>query len=188
MRLRHLLVLPLLLAASQVRSEFRDCLHFDGVDGEEAGTPTEWRGNLRVHNCVRRSALPTPSPALGNLGWSASLAATAQNYANQCIWAHSGTPNVGENLFARAPHADARTAAANSWADEFGFYNYAANSCAAGEQCGHYTQMVWRNTNQMGCGMTNCNTGSPFGASFPQWTIVVCQYSPPGNYFGERPY
>jgi hypothetical protein len=48
--------------------------------------------------------------------------------------------------------------------------------------------MVWRSTSQVGCGIRNCSTGSPFGASFPNWTLVVCNYTPPGNYNGQRPY
>jgi len=32
-----------------------------------------------------------------------------------------------------------------------------------------------------GCGIKNCTTGSPFGPSFPNWTLVVCNYAPPGN-------
>jgi hypothetical protein len=39
---------------------------------------------------------------------------------------------------------------------------------------GHYTQMVWKNTKEIGCGFA--------GSS------LVCRYSPPGNHFGEKPY
>jgi len=39
---------------------------------------------------------------------------------------------------------------------------------------GHYTQMVWKNTKEVGCGFA--------GSS------LVCRYSPPGNYFGQKPY
>jgi len=47
---------------------------------------------------------------------------------------------------------------------------------------------VWRSTQAVGCGVKACSTGSPFGASFPNWTIVVCNYDPPGNYIGQWPY
>ena len=39
---------------------------------------------------------------------------------------------------------------------------------------GHYTQMVWKNTKEVGCGFA--------GSS------LVCRYSPPGNFMGQAPY
>ena len=178
----------LLLLTAPAQAAFMDCLFFDGLDGESSSAPAEWKGNLRQHNCARKTVVPGASPAIAPLRWSTSIATTAQNYANQCIWQHSGTPGLGENLYAAAPWSTAQTTAANSWASESIYYNYAANTCAGGQQCGHYTQMVWRDSSQVGCGIRNCSTGTPFGSKFPNWTIVVCNYSPPGNYSGQRPY
>lgn len=184
-----ILLAPLmLLFAAPARAAFLDCLFFDGVDGESADAPAEWKGNLRQHNCARRTMVPVANPRIAPLRWSPAIAQTAQAYANQCIWQHSGTPGLGENLYAAAPWSAAQTQAANSWAGEFADYNYASNTCATGEQCGHYTQMVWRATSQLGCGIRNCSTGTPFDPQFPNWTLVVCNYSPPGNYIGQRPY
>jgi len=180
----------LLFAATPARAAFLDCLFFDGFDGESATAPAEWKGNLAVHNCARRTVVPAANPPMQPLRWSTSLAQTAQAWANQCTWQHSGTPGLGENLYARAPWAASQTAAATSWAGEAPYYNYATNSCAAppGQSCGHYTQMVWRNTTQVGCASRDCSSGSPFGSQFPNWTFVVCNYSPPGNYIGQWPY
>ena len=181
-------VASLLLFAAPAHAAFMDCVLLDGFDGESSDAPAEWKGNLRVHNCARGTVLPAATPRIPPLRWSPSLAQTAQGWANQCTWQHSGTPGLGENLYAAAPWSAAQTTAATSWASEFADYNYAANSCASGEQCGHYTQMVWRSTRFVGCAIRNCSTGTPFGAQFPNWTIVVCNYSPPGNYIGQRPY
>lgn len=177
----------LLLVPMCAHAAFLDCLFFDGFDGESAA-PSAWASNLRTHNCARKTVVPAPATPILPLHWSTALANTAQNYANQCIWAHSGAGGLGENLHASAPPSAAQSAAASSWASEFANYSYGSNSCAAGQQCGHYTQMVWRNTTQLGCGIANCSTNSPFGSSFPNWTIVVCNYSPPGNYNGQKPY
>ena len=186
--MRACIAVLLLAIAPGARAAFLDCLHFDGFDGESAATPAEWKGNLRVHNCARKTVVPAAHPPLPLLRWSPTLATTAQAYANLCIWQHSGAPGLGENLYAAAPWSAAQTAAASSWAAEEAHYNYSSNTCDAGEVCGHYTQMVWRSTSQVGCGIRNCSTGSPFGASFPNWTLVVCNYTPPGNYNGQRPY
>lgn len=180
-----------ILASFAGHAASRDCLpvdgmDFEGADGASASTPAAWRGNLHVHNCMRSRITPAAHPPIPMLRWSTTLAATAQAHANRCAWGHSGRP--GENLYAGAPWSAAQTAAANRWADEQSQYHYSSNSCAAGEACGHYTQMVWRSTREIGCGIANCRTGSPFGSPFPDWTFVVCHYDPPGNRTGQRPY
>jgi hypothetical protein len=54
--------------------------------------------------------------------------------------------------------------------------------------CGHYTQIVWRDTTNLGCAIEYCTTGSPFGPVYPNWAFVVCQYDPQGSWAGQRPY
>ena len=73
------------------------------------------------------------------------------------------------------------------WAAEASNYNYGTNSCAPGKVCGHYTQLVWRNTTHVGCAMKECDKNSPF-SGFSRWWFWVCDYSPPGNFVGQRPY
>jgi hypothetical protein len=185
--MKYLLVVALHVAwIPAAHAAFRDCLFFDGMDGETLSAPAGWRGNLHIHDCARKSVVPAAHPPIPILRWSPTLAVIAQAYASLCTWGHSGRP--GENLYAEAPWTAAQTAAADLWADEQSDYDYSSNSCAAGEVCGHYTQMVWRSTREIGCGIANCSTGSPFGAQFPNWTYVVCNYNPPGNYSGQRPY
>jgi hypothetical protein len=75
-----------------------------------------------------------------------------------------------------------------AWADEVADYDYENNSCVTGEQCGHYTQVVWRTTTRVGCATKVCTKNSPFGAQAPTWQYWVCNYDPPGNYQGQRPY
>ncbi|CAH1441532.1 unnamed protein product [Lactuca virosa] len=47
------------------------------------------------------------------------------------------------------------------------------------KMCGHYTQVVWRNSVRLGCARVQCNNDAWF---------VTCNYDPPGNYVGEKPY
>jgi hypothetical protein len=63
-----------------------------------------------------------------------------------------------------------------SWADEARGYNVSANSCTG--VCGHYTQIVWRKTRSVGCAV----------AADPGREVWVCEYDPPGNVVGYRPY
>ena len=71
----------------------------------------------------------------------------------------------------------------DEWGSETQYYDYGSNTCQAGQQCGHYTQVIWRSTQQVGCGSAVCNRGDGWEAE-----IWVCQCLPPGNYQGQRPY
>ncbi len=48
--------------------------------------------------------------------------------------------------------------------------------------CGHYTQIVWRNSTQLGCGVATCKNGQ---ATEDIW---ICNYAPAGNFVGKAPY
>jgi pathogenesis-related protein 1 len=152
-------------------------------DASEADPePGRLAGITRQHN-AERATIPVPP-----LTWDPALAAAAQAYAERCIYQHSMAPNLGENLAADAPPDSNAAAAVALWVGEKADYNYAANTCTPNVQCGHYTQVVWRSSTRLGCGVAICETGSPFGARFPRWEIWVCNYSPPGNFNGQRPY
>lgn len=145
---------------------------------------------LSAHNQARASATPTPQPALPDLTWSEDAASVAQGWANQCNFAHNPDRGpYGENIAAAAPpDTETNVQAVQAWVAESANYNYASNTCASGQVCGHYTQVVWRNTTQVGCASVVCTTHSPFGSQLPQWRLWVCDYAPPGNYSGQRPY
>lgn len=152
------------------------------------------RGMTKAHNAVRQKHhLPA-------LTWSPKLAAYAQQWAdylatqNHCVMQHRPLTGeykriYGENIFWASPRrwSDGRVEiqpitaedVVFSWADEEQYYNYTNNSCKRGEICGHYTQLVWKNSKQVGCGMTICPD---------KGQMWVCSYDPPGNYIGEKPY
>jgi pathogenesis-related protein 1 len=156
--------------------------------GNSADTPFA-REMISAHNSVRISATPAPNPALPTLTWSTDAAATAQAWADRCQFQHNPnlhSLNLGENIAAATPNGLTTAGVVQNWASESAYYNYGSNSCAGGQTCGHYTQIVWRNTTQLGCAMAKCTQNSPFGSG--QWWFWVCDYSPPGNFVGQRPY
>lgn len=127
--------------------------------------------------------------------WSATLADTAQVYANKlktsqaCKMVHSGAAGLGENLFwaSALKYSDGTvkvqtvtpTKGTDAWGSEKLDYTYSTNTCAAGKVCGHYTQLVWKSTTEVGCGKAVCADNSQ---------IWVCNYTPAGNYVGQKPY
>ncbi|MDH5786523.1 MAG: CAP domain-containing protein [Chromatiales bacterium] len=151
-----------------------------------------------AHNSVRERVSPAANPPLPAVSWNAELAAVAQAYAETCTFEHNKNRStefstmsgekryVGENLYMTTSNGASPYDAVASWASEAANYHYRSNRCDSGEVCGHYTQVVWRSSVEIGCGVKSCNRVS--GGGFGRGTIVVCNYAPGGNYVGEMPY
>lgn len=158
--------------------------------------PSTFSGIIDSHNKVRAKHNQQP------LSWSNSLAHYAQQWVNNlantqnCEMIHR--PNYGggefqqkhgENLFwaSALELAEGKnkvqqftpTEIVKAWAEEESFYDYQTNQCEAGQDCGHYTQMVWHESRQVGCAVAVCGDKSQ---------VWACNYHPRGNYIGERPY
>ncbi|GAA0173136.1 defense/immunity protein [Lithospermum erythrorhizon] len=116
------------------------------------------------------------------LTWDRKLASYAKWWASQrkqdCALQHSSGP-YGENIFWGSSTDFTPDQAAQDWVSEKKYYNYGDNSCAEGQDCGHYTQIVWKNSKRIGCAKAECYNGGVF---------MICNYDPPGNYIGEKPY
>ena len=150
-----------------------------------------------AHNAIRASVpspQPVPDPPLPVLVWNQELADFAQSHADTCVYAHSDNTMrtnafgewVGENIAANTGPGYDPYSITDLWASEAADYDYASDSCADGKQCGHYTQIAWRETTQIGCARANCPTLT--NTSFIDAEYWVCEYMPGGNYIGERPY
>jgi uncharacterized protein YkwD len=152
--------------------------------------PNEFaRDMLTAHNQARANARPAPKPPLPALQWSAETAKVAEAWAAKCSFEHNpGRGPFGENLAAATPGAWKTADVVKDWAGEAANYDPSRNTCASGKVCGHYTQLVWRNTTHVGCAKRTCTKNSPFGKDFPTWDFWVCNYAPPGNVVGQKPY
>lgn len=108
--------------------------------------------------------------------WNDTLADYAKDYAEGCIWKHSGGP-YGENLAANFENS---TLAIDAWAHEEKKYDYSKRKFST--STGHFTQLVWKNTTDVGCAVIDCNNNANGGV---QGAYLVCEYSPAGNVQGQ---
>jgi uncharacterized protein YkwD len=134
----------------------------------QAGTAQAF---IDAHNRVRARHCAGP------LTWSPKLAAVAQQWANSlrdkgCMFGHSNGA-YGENLAAGTTGTLDPEAVVKMWYDEVAHYRFPNGGFSA--QTGHFTQVVWRGTTQVGCGRSQCK----------DMDIWVCEYDPAGNWEGQ---
>jgi hypothetical protein len=162
--------------------------------------PDSWSCEaLAEHNNVRASGPfgpgnPTPNPAIPPLRYSLSIQNLAKTWVATCPnddpntqsgpYAGFGS-NYYEEGFSPRPQPPPPWGghAVDDWSSEAANYNYVTGACSQGE-CGHYTQVVWRNTEFVGCAVQYC----PVPGEFPDTYVVDCLYSPPGNFNNQQPY
>ncbi|NXA20353.1 PI16 inhibitor, partial [Ibidorhyncha struthersii] len=140
---------------------------------------------LDGHNKYRSQVSP-PAMDMLKMSWDTELESFAQAYAEKCIWDHNKERGRrGENLFAMAPTLDLEFAV-EDWNGEEKYYNLTTSACVPGQMCGHYTQVVWASTHQIGCGAKFCEKID--GIDTEGMYLLVCNYYPPGNMKGRKPY
>ncbi|OLN86987.1 Repressed by EFG1 protein 1 [Colletotrichum chlorophyti] len=106
-----------------------------------------------------------------DLSWNDTLAEFADDYlddmpGDSCDFSHSGGP-YGENLAKGYPNV---TASVEAWGEERDDYDFDEGEFDA--DTGHFTQLVWRNTTDVGCARKLCDDDT--------W-YIVCEYWPRGN-------
>ena len=136
-------------------------------------------GLVDLHNFERES-LDLPA-----LQWSDELAQGAQQWASSLAFnnqaSHSGS-GFGENIWFGPVDSATLEEIFNLWLVEK--KNFLAdqpvpeNCTLAWENCGHYSQIVWSQTTQVGCAV----------ASSVDRDYVVCRYDPAGNIEGQKAY
>ena len=146
--------------------------------GSNDGEPADMVGMIAAHNAVRATV------GVPDLVWDDALAEIAAEWAaglatNGCVMEHDYSSPYGENIYWSSFESTVDQVV-TAWASEVAFYDYDANSCDAGEQCGHYTQLVWNTTERVGCAKVTCPSDGG--------EIWMCDYDPAGNWVGEKPY
>lgn len=111
-----------------------------------------------------------------DLVWSPTLEAEASAWAKHlaadgCAFAHSST-EYGENLAAGTTGALDADAVVAMWAGEAAQYDWKRPGFSM--KTGHFTQVVWKDTQAIGCATVTCRG----------LDIWVCNYEPAGNVEG----
>jgi hypothetical protein len=139
-----------------------------------AAEVTGARAALSLHNEYRTRH------QVGSLGWSSDAEATARAWArvlagDDCSMYHSSRDQrngYGENL--AIGHSNIKDVV-DDWYNEVEDYDFGDPGFSMGT--GHFTQIVWGGTNNLGCAIATC----PEGGRTPGRRLYVCHYDPPGN-------
>jgi uncharacterized protein YkwD len=135
---------------------------------------------LAEHNREReRTGVP-------RLVWSERLAGEARNWAQTLAqtgtFQHASDAEAGENLWMGTAGYFAPESMVGAFVEERQNYQHGTfpNVSRTGrwQDVGHYTQVVWRETREVGCAV----------AQGADKDYLVCRYWPAGNWRGETPY
>ena len=155
------------------------------VQQTPTNTTTTTNGNmaqeaLDAHNRYRAEVGVPP------LKWSDTLSNSSQQWADQLAatgtFQHSNAQGVGENIWMGTSNRYSITSMVDSWGSEKQFFTPGifpdVSTTGNWSDVGHYTQMIWRDTTEVGCAVATGANNDYF----------VCQYSPAGNFQGQAVY
>ncbi|XP_055691835.1 scoloptoxin SSD976-like [Lutzomyia longipalpis] len=151
---------------------------------------------LETHNRLRQSVAMGQvrgQPGAENMmemKWDSELAAKAQQWASECTFEHDPSRylnrfTMGQNLaimWSTEPlgeHEGDFPSRIQNWFNEVNAYNWGASWSP---KTGHYSQLVWGETNLVGCGFSSYYDGYKYNK------LWVCNYGPGGNVVGVDPY
>ena len=177
-----LTITPAIALASICGFTTPSCLYAAPPIAQSAGalSAAEKQEIVNFHNRARAEV------GVGPVKWSDTLAASAQNWANNLARTgrHDHSPtrmgSPGENLAWGSGPSYKAMSGVEYWYNEKKDYAPGDRSPYRNfGQVGHYTQMVWRSTTEIGLATSRMPNGD---------LMIVCHYNPAGNMQGEAPY
>lgn len=154
-----------------------------GVSAERPVNPFA-QALLAEHNRARGEVGVPP------LAWSSKLAGEAQVWADRLAsegrMRHSPkdeSGGAGENLWMGSAGYYSPQVMVGAFVDEKRIYQHVpfgtdVSTTGRWQDVGHYTQVVWRGTQEVGCAVAH-NASDDF---------LVCRYFPAGNWWGQVAY
>ncbi|KAL4989358.1 CAP domain-containing protein [Aspergillus falconensis] len=146
-----------------------------------------YQSNVLYSHNIHRANHSSP-----DVTWSSDLESSAQILASRCVYEHDTSINgggYGQNIGYGTSADEVAVMISNlMYNDEMGYYEnlygQATPDMSLFEKWGHFSQIVWKGTTEVGCATVSCpSLGNVDSASAVPFT--VCNYSPAGNYDGE---
>ncbi|KAL7645437.1 UNVERIFIED_CONTAM: hypothetical protein RMT77_003823 [Armadillidium vulgare] len=140
---------------------------------------------VQYHNFFRTKVSPPASNMLA-MKWSREAAKDAQRWADSCQFLIHDTAvgrhvknygSCGQNIFVSTQQVPWFFAVKTWWLEKDNFTFNGKNDLFV---IGHYTQLVWAATHQVGCGLAHCKNASP-----RPFFNYVCNYCPIGNHLSS---
>ncbi|XP_076150431.1 cysteine-rich secretory protein LCCL domain-containing 1b [Alosa pseudoharengus] len=166
--------------------------------GKRAISQSDMQLILDLHNKLRGQVYP-PASNMEYMVWDTELERSAEDWAHTCLWEHGPShllTQIGQNLGAHWGRDRPPTFHVQAWYDEVRDFSYPyAQDCnphcpyrCSGPVCTHYTQLVWATSSRIGCAINVCYNMNVWGMIWTKAVYLVCNYSPPGNWWGHAPY
>ncbi|XP_054830299.1 serotriflin-like [Eublepharis macularius] len=158
----------------------------DEEDEEEENTfqgtnvsPEDQKEIVDKLNEIRRNVKPSATNMLKVI-WNETMAESAKKWADECKLTVSPDANrrfnrmmCSENIF-YTNFPSTWTNAIEAWEKRKAYFNYGVGATDTSRSIASYTQLIWYNSYQVGCGIAYC----PGDISY---FYYVCQYCPPAN-------
>lgn len=179
-------------------------LTFSGLTEEGKAALLDRHNSLRSRVALGQetAGLPGPQPGASNmrkLVWDEELATIAQRWTDQCTFGHDDERSLldgtytGQNAYWASSSVESTedavqaglAGATQNWYDEVsdpGFNPANINPYAFNSGTGHYTQVVWAETDRVGCGVVYYKQDGWFS------TLVNCNYARGGNFINQAMY
>lgn len=119
---------------------------------------------------------------VSNLTREPEIESIAQNYSDYLASINNLTHSsnkylgikLGENLYYGLKNSNIGFSSVDAWYNEVNEYDF--NNPGFSGATGHFTQVVWKGSQNLGCGV-GCRTDN--------YCYVTCNYYPPGNYLDQ---
>jgi uncharacterized protein YkwD len=178
--------------APQVTTETAIAPTESSGDGSLAKPENDFIENALYHHNIHRANHSAPI-----VTWSETLASAASQLASSCRYGHNtsiGIGGYGQNIAMYATTHNLgtkvdfiRTSITEYWYNsEISLYGetYGVEpDMASFHDWGHFSQIVWKRTAEVGCAVAFCDPKTGL-ARYPGY-YSVCNYNPAGNYGGQ---
>ncbi|KAI9774850.1 MAG: hypothetical protein M1840_000066 [Geoglossum simile] len=152
-------------------------------------TPSAYSaGDDYISRAVNSHNVHRSNHSAGAVSWDTELASIAAQIASSCVFQHdttTGGGDYGQNIAAGNTPEEITKIVSDGWynseVDLYNQYGAASPDMSNFEAWGHFSQIVWKDTDRIGCATQQCPNGvSGAGNNVPPY-FTVCNYRKTGK-------